>query len=270
MPIDRGLVEGFLSKVDAEIVPAITAGASRLQGYQKLLAKYQAARTDWNDRKVEHVQDITPVVNELCIARLILDDNRVRSASYEPQLEGTAKTIDFLVCLVGTEARIFYDVKTVQPEERDAWDRYQRFRENSRFTPHTELELEQEGMGGQIAHELFASREKFPVYTVELEKKIRSLPVANSTCFRLIFCGNVVQWRRDHLEDFADFYFSGRFREDDSLGSMQTHHMAEKRITFDRSIHGFCYFFRKQLSTTEKAFGCDVRGPNFLGSLSRG
>ena len=37
----------------------------------------------------------------------------------------------------------------------------------------------------------------------------------------------------------------------------------------DRSIHGFCYFFRKQLSVTGKAFGCDVRGPKFLGNLSR-
>lgn len=266
MPIDRELVKGFLAKVDAQIAPAITAGAPRLHGHQKLLAKYQAARTDWNDGKVEHIREITAAVNELCIARLILDDKRVISASYEPQLESTAKTIDFLVCLVGTEACIFYDVKTVQPEARDAWDRYERAKSKGWFTPHTELALEQEGMGGEIAHELFASREKFLDYTLELEAKIRSLPTQTPTYFRLIFCGNGVQWRRDHLEDFADFYFSGHNRADDTLGSMQSHYMAEKRITFDRSIHGFCYFFRKQLGTTEKAFRCDVRGPNFLGS----
>ena len=118
--IDCELVQKFLREVDSQIVPSISDGAARLQGHQKLLSKYQAACTAWNDRKVQHVQDITSVVNELCIARLILTDKKVTSAFYEPQLEGTAKTIDFLVCLIGIEARIFYDVKTVQPEERDA------------------------------------------------------------------------------------------------------------------------------------------------------
>ena len=176
MPIDRELVEGFLSKVEAEIIPAITASAPRLQGHQKLLDKYQAARTYWKDETVEHIQGITAAVNQLCIARRILEDKKVTSASYEPQLDGTAKTIDFLVCLVGSESRIFYDVKTVQPEERDAWDRYKRMKSKGWFAPHAKLELEQEGMGGEIAHELFASREKFLDYTLELEAKIRLLP----------------------------------------------------------------------------------------------
>ena len=261
MPIDCELVQKFLREVDSQIVPSISDGAARLQGHQKLLSKYQAACTAWNDRKVQHVQDITSVVNELCIARLILTDKKVTSASYEPRLEGTAKTIDFLVCLVETEARIFYDVKTVQPEERDAWDRYERAKSKGWFTPHTKLELEQEGMGGEIAHELFASREKFLDYTLELEAKIRSLPMQTLTYFRLIFCGDGFQWRRDHLEDFADFYFSGHSRADDYLGSMQAHYMAEKGIALDRSVHGFCYFFRKQPSTAGNAFRCDVRGP---------
>ena len=74
MPIDRELVEGFLSKVDAEIIPAITAGAPRLQGHQKLLANYQAACTNWKYGTVEHIQGITAAVNELCIARRILEE----------------------------------------------------------------------------------------------------------------------------------------------------------------------------------------------------
>ena len=124
-------------------------------------------------------------------------------------------------------------------------------------------------MGGEIAHELFASREKFLDYTLELEAKIRSLPKQTLTYFRLIFCGNGVQWPRDRLEDFADFYFSWHCRADDSMGSMQTHYMATNGIALDRSIHGFCYFFRKQLSATEKAFGCDVCGTKFPWEISR-
>lgn len=261
MPINREFVDKFLTEVDAQIVSTITAGAPKLQGHQKLLAKYHAACAAWHSESVNHVQGITATVNELCVAKLILDDKKVTSASYEPQLEGTAKTIDFLVCLVGTEARIFYDVKTVQPEKGDAWNRYENMKSKGWFTPHTSLELEQEGMGGEIAHELFASREKFLDYTLELEAKIQSLPMQTLTNFRLIFCGNGIQWQRDHLEDFAAFYFSGHSRADDTLGSMQSHYMAEKGITFDRSIHEFCYFARERLKTEIDVFGCDVRGP---------
>ena len=47
------------------------------------------------------------------------------------------------------------------------------------------------------------------------------------------------------------------------LGSMQTHYLAEKGITFDRSIHGFSYFARKSPRTVVDAFQCDIRGPKF-------
>jgi len=261
MPIDRELVQKFLLEVGTQIIPAISAGAAKLDGRQKLIAKYQAACSAWVSRNVDHVQDITTWVNELCIARLILGDSKVRSASYEPPLEDTKKTIDFLVCLVGTQANIFYDVKTIQPELRDAWGRYKEFEERGRFTPHTELELEEEGMGGEIAHGLFASRQKFLDYTLELEGKIRAIPKNAQSYFRLVFCGDGVQWRQDHLEDFADFYFSGQYRPDDALGSMQAHNMVDKKITFDRSIHGFCYFERKRLALEPKVFRRDVRGP---------
>lgn len=268
MSIDRELVQKFLREVDSQIVPSISSGAARLQGHQKLLSKYQSACTAWNNRKVQHVKDIASTVNELCIARLILNDKKVTAASYEPQLEGTGQSIDFLVFPAGSEARIFYDVKTVQPEERDAWDRYKRAQSMSRFALHTELCLEQKAMGGEIAHELFASREKFLEYTIELEAKIRSFPKKALTYFRLIFCGNGHQWRRDQLEDFADFYFSGHCRADDALGPMQTHYMVEKGITLDRSIHGFCYFARKSPDTIVDAFQCTIRGPRFPWEVS--
>ena len=208
------------------------------------------------------------VVNELCIARLILDDNKVESASYEPQLERTAQTIDFLVCLVGSDTRIFYDVKTIQPEGRDKWDSYEKAKNSGWFTSNTHLALEREGMGGAIFHDLQASRQKFIDYTLELEEKIRPLSNCERTYFRPIFCGDGFQWRCDHLEDFADCYFFGHSRADDTLGAMQTHYMEEKGLNFDRSIHGFCYFERKRSSTAVAAFKCDVHGPMFPWQVS--
>lgn len=268
MPIDYELVEKFLREVESEILPSISAGATRLQGHQKLLANYYAARDAWQSRSVDHVQDITAAVNELCVARRILDDNKVESASYEPQLESTGKTIDFLVCLVGSDARIFYDVKTIQPEGRDKWDNYEKAKNSGWFTSNTHLALERERMGGAIFHDICASRQKFIDYTLELEEKIRPLSNCERTYFRLIFCGDGFQWRCDHLEDFIDFYFSGHCRVDDTLGAMQTHHMKEKGVNFDRSIHGFCYFERKRSSTAVAAFKFDVHGPRLPWQVS--
>lgn len=259
MPIDREKVQQFLLQVDAEIVPVLGAGATKLLGCQKLVANYQAACTAWHSGSVGHIQDITTWVNELCIARRILASNKIRSAHYEPPLEGMEKTIDFLV--VRNEAGIFYDVKTVQPSIKDTWDRYERFKKKSRFTSGTELDLDKGSLGGEIAHERIASREKFLDYTLELEAKIRAIPKENGNRFCLVFCGDGVRWRRDHLEDFADFYFSGQCRQDDSLGSMQSHHMMEKGMAFDRSIHGFCYFERKICSPNPTVFQCGIRRP---------
>lgn len=255
------MVERFLSDVDAEIVPAIEAGATRLRGHRKLVGRYRSECAAWRSGNVDHVRGITEAVNELCIAKLVLEDQNVTRAEYEPQIEGADRTIDFLVHPATANARIFYDVKTIQPEERDAWERYQRAMDEGRFTPNTELVLDREWMGGEIAHELFASREKFLEYTLELEAKIRQVAGGDQTYFRIVFCGDGFQWRRDHLEDFSDFYLAGRYRPDDSLGAMQAHYLRMKGITLDRSIHGFCYLQRARPSVTVAAFTCDVRGP---------
>lgn len=263
MPIDRELVNQFLLEVDAQIIPTLSAGATKLDGCQRLIAKYHPERDAWLNESVEHIRGITAFVNEMCFAMQILGDQKISKAFYERPLEGTGQTIDFLVTVDGSEARIFYDVKTIQPESLDAWNKHKKFKDSGRFTLDTELELEEEGLGGEIAHERFASRQKFLDYTLELEGKIRAIPKNDQNYFRLVFCGDGVQWRCDHLEDFADFYFSGQYRPDDALGSMQAHSMVGREIAFDRSIHGFCYFERKRLGLEPKAFRRDVRGPLF-------
>lgn len=257
MPIDRELVETLLQEIDTELVPFIRANAERLEGNGKIISNYQRGCVAWRRGQMQHVRGLTEAINELCVARLILEDETVRAASYEPQMEGTDQTIDFLVYLVEGDGRIYYDVKTVQPEERDAWERYQRFVERGLLTHNTELI----GMGGEIAHDLFASREKFLVYTLELEEKIRRSERDTPALFHLIFCSDGFQWQLDHLEDYADFYFLGHPRPDDTLGEMQAHYMLERKIIFDRSIAAFCYFERPKRHARPTAFKCNVRGP---------
>jgi hypothetical protein len=262
MPIDRDLVDKFLLDVDRSLLPYIRAGSAKLYGYQKLIAKFEEERAAWCDGKVDHIREITSFVNEMVFAKLMLDDSNVSEARYESGLDGTDKTIDFVVTLVGSEAHIHFDLKTVQPTINDAWDRYEKFTSKSWFTPGTELVLNKELLGGEIAHDLFAPRQHFLDYTLELESKIRAMPEEKGNCFRLVFCGDGIRWRRDLLEDFADFYFSGQYRPDDPLGLMQSHNMAESKRTFDRSIQGFCYLGRK-IRSLEPDFRVDVRGPAF-------
>jgi hypothetical protein len=77
----------------------------------------------------------------------------------------------------------------------------------------------------------------------------------------MVFCGDRVRWRRDQLEDFADFYFRGIFRQDDSLRTLQAHYLTQKKLVIDRTIDGFCYMERQPLDLTAAEFKIDVRGP---------
>lgn len=263
MAFDRERFEAFLYQVDTELVPVLGSAATRLQGNQKLAQNYSAACDSWRAGKVDHVRGLTETVNEMCIARLMVEDKTVSHVSYEPTLEGSQKTIDFVVMYGEDDTRVCLDVKTVQPTEKDCWVKYEEFQEKELFTSGTRLVLDKDGMGGQIAHERFASRARFLEYALELEGKIRAVNRAVYPCFHLVLCGNGVQWRRDHIEDFADFYFSGHPRADDPLGKMQAHHMKAQGIVFDRSIRGFCFLKRNPIALKPEAFICDIRGPMF-------
>lgn len=264
---DPDRVNSFLKIVDCEIVPRIEASGDRLTGYRKLLRKYRSECKAWRSGNITHVRGFTEAVNELCLAKRILDDTKVKAAEYEPAIEKTDKTIDFLVYPADSknpDARIYYDVKTIHPEERDRWDQFEEMKVKGRFTPGTELDLDPEWMGGEIAHDFFAAREKFLEYSREFEAKIRHVENLKGCRFGMVFCGDGFQWPRDHLEDFADFYFTGRHRTDDPFGAMEAHYMAEKDIAFDHTINGFCYL-QRAISSINVTFCRNVRGPRLGG-----
>lgn len=135
------------------------------------------------------------------------------------------------MALVGSEAHIYCDLETIQPTINDDWGKYDKFKNESLLTPGTELTMDKDLLGGEIAHEFFSARQKFFDYTLALETKIRSLPKLNQSYFPLVFCGDGIQWRCDHLEDFADFYFLGQHRPDDPLGLMQSYYMTKKVLS---------------------------------------
>ena len=105
---------------------------------------------------------LNEVVNEISAAREFLRSAECKALSYEPPLEGTQKTIDFL--FLTTEGQsIFLDVKTVHPQETDGWPRYQRLQPH--FSPGTHVLLDKNALGCEIAHDRFSALERFLEYT---------------------------------------------------------------------------------------------------------
>jgi hypothetical protein len=263
VPVDRELLEKFLTLVDQAVVPTIKQAGNRFTRRQSLLDAYQSACETWRDGNVQHIRDIMTRVNELCIAKLMLEDLTVSQVEYEVPLAGVSKTIDFQVRPVShPQVRLFYDVKTVQPEEGDAWERYEKAKREGWFMPGTELILEQEWMGREIAHEKFAARQRFIEHALQLEEKIESTADRDQSYFRLVFCGDGMQWHETELEDFAESYFLGTFQWD-HFARMQTHWLKEHGRPFQRSITGFCAGIRKKPSVT-MSLRLDVRAPKFL------
>jgi len=259
MADDPGLVDTFLTEVEGILLPIVESGGDRLSGRHRLVSKYRHEAAAWREGKVPHVRGIAEAVNELCIARRILEDLSVARAEYEPALTGTAKTIDFLVHPnIGEPARLFYDVKTVHPEAGDGWALYERATAQGWLRG---LNLDPGFMGPEIAHEKFAARARFVEHTVALEAKIRGMADRDGCYFRMVFCGDGFQWHRDELEDFADTYDTGRSAWD-HLAAMQEHYLAENGWALERSIHGFCLMRRPTPAVQELEFAHDVRGPS--------
>ena len=262
MPIDTGAVERFIVAASGEIVGFLQANAERLTNCDRLIERFMSATATWHANPSDNIRPITECVNELCIARTFLESDECVRTSYEPPLEGTDKTIDYLVETTDGR-RILFDVKTVHPEAKDAWERFKSITDRDLLSDNTELVLDENWMGGEIAHSFLASREKFLDHTIELEAKIDAMRDKDGLLFAMAFCGNGYDWHLDQLEDFADFYMSGRHRPDDSLAKMEEYSIAEKGIKLSRTINSFCYQERKNIETTPRKFGCNVRGSRF-------
>lgn len=262
MPIDKGAVERLIAAVCDETVSVLRANSERLTNSGRLIERFKSAAATWCANPSDNIRAIAECVNELCIARKFLESEDCTRVLYEPPLDGMDQTIDFLV-ETNDSRRILFDVKTVHPEAKDAWERFKRISERGLLSDNTELVLDENWMGGEIAHSFLASREKFLDYTTELEAKIDAMRDTEGLSFAVVFCGNGYDWHLDQLEDFADFYMSGKHRPDDPFAKMEEHSITEKGISLSRTINSFCYLERKISKTTPRKFGCNVRGPTF-------
>ena len=108
------------------------------------------------------------------------------------------------------------------------------------FPENVNVLLSKDWLGGKLWHYKFASRGRMLEYTLELEQKIIECRLASeNTRFVLALCGEGFYWHKDQLEDFVEFYFTGRHRPDDALSNAETRSLTKKGITLSRSISLF-------------------------------
>ena len=121
--------------------------------------------------------------------------------------------------------------------------------------------LEEKWLGGKIWHDSFSSRGRMLEYTVELEEKIHNYEAGNRTFFVMVLCGDGFDWRLDKLEDFADFYTTGRYNPDDPFRKMEIFDIEMKQIKFQKNITAFCYLERPKTEAKMEKLICPIQGP---------
>ena len=209
------------------------------------------------------VRPLVEDVNELAAAAAILKlGNHDIVILYEPPLAKTRKTIDFgLQWPDGT--RSWVDVKTVAPTWSDddaSWTRFERIAAD--FPDNSSLVVRRAWAGAALSGQSIKARWSFIQRTVEAEQKVALLGEGERGPVRLLLCSNGA-FHKDDLEDFADFYVTGRFRQDDWSRNAVARYMQEEESSFAQSLAGFCFLERPWDEALATDLAINVRGPAF-------
>lgn len=161
---------------------------------------------------------------------------------------------------------LYVEVKTVHPHTGDTeqnWRKVERRREH--LTPRNEYIVDKQWMGATIFGNSFSARASFLAYSLETEAKlVQTCAIAPGRCV-LVFCGTGFPWHPSELENFADFYRTGRHRADDPFARMELHHMAEHQIELSGNIEAFAAMIRKHDQINPGEWVYPVRGPHLAG-----
>lgn len=249
-----GVLEGF--------TPVFADAADRFAQGNKLLKRFNEALD--SVRAGALFRAVDEAHNELCIAKALLENSKPRFSSleYEPPFTSCTKSIDFRASS-GDGSNVFVDVKTIKPEAKDRWDQFERALKEGWLPDNIVVALSKEWMGGEIWHQMFAARARMLEYTLELEVKIREFGLKNQdrVLFILAFCGNGVDWRQDGLEDFVQFYRTGRHRSDDPFSTVESHAMREKGVVLEGAISRFACMWRSQGDVFHNRLNWNVQAP---------
>lgn len=245
---DLALVNAYAAEVSSVFGTQFEAAADRFQRSGKLLRRFTSAVDVVLENGWSQFHAVDSAHNELCIASSILSstDPVFTRLEYEPLLTGCAKSIDFRGTIA--EGTVYVDVKTIQPSPTDRWGQFVTFEAQKRFPERVLVLLEKEWLGGELWHNLYASRERMLEHTLGLERKISDGNLAaKDTFFVLALCGQEFHWDQSDLEDFVSFYYTGFHRPDDPFSTAEAKYVENNHLSFARAISRFACMFRQQL-----------------------
>jgi hypothetical protein len=234
--------EPWIAEVERRVFPILRADV-RFKDAEQLIGRFADDVQRW--RAGGQVRALVEDANELAAAAAILNlDTSDVAIRYEPRLANTPRTIDFLLQWPdGT--RSWVDVKTIAPtwsDDEASWTRFERVA--AAFPDNSRLIVSREWAGAAISGQEIKARWSFIQRAVEAERKVALLHEDERGPVRLLLCSNGA-FHKSSLEDFADFYMSGRFRDDDWARNAVARYMQEEGIAFARSLAGFCFLERR-------------------------
>lgn len=242
--------------------PIISGPDSRLHGGQKLWRQFEDA-CDAYARELTVFQPVYERINEMAAAHVLLTDVTLVPAqlSYEPPIAADGSLIDFVAAWPAGRT-LYIEVKTVHPRTQDgeaSWAKYQR--RKAHHAEHVHYLVHKDWLGGQIYGDSFSARGAFMTYARQLEERLAAASAVKAGEGVLLFCGTGFPWHRSELEDFADFYRSGRHRADDPFAKMEAHAISNGSIALRRNISEFAYLRRPMNRVDSEEWSAKVLGP---------
>jgi hypothetical protein len=259
-------VEAHIAAVEALYRPLLTGGTPRLHGGAKLWAQFKQAANSCDVEKPRTVAALIERVNELVVARLILNDPALKGElRYEPGILPDDRRIDFVIH--DAAENTYIEVKTVNPRADDSDENWQKYLDRREHHPESVHYIVDKGwLGAALYGNSVSARAHFLEYACHFEARLAAAKAVRSGPGVLIFCGTGFAWHRSELEDFADFYLTGRHRSDDPFGAMERHAIQTKKIELLRNISAFGFVKRDMAKTAAERFVMPVRGRRWLAS----
>jgi hypothetical protein len=256
-------IEQHIAGVEAAYRQLIIGVGSRLEGGAKLWGQFTDAVASYRKPARSAYSAVYERVNELAIARILLADPTITDCriTYEPRIAADDRRIDFVVPDVKA-GNLYIEVKTVRPSAKDTdenWNKCKQRRE--RHTAHVHYVVEKQWLGAEIYGNSFSARSKFMEYTCDFERRLAGASKVQPGRGLLVFCGTGMQWRRSELEDFSDFYHTGKHRRDDPFARMEAEALSKGGIQLQRNIVAFGYMKRPDHCLEAEKWIADLRGP---------
>ena len=258
-----------MAEIDAHIAaaedfyrPIIAGSNSDLAGGSKLWRQFEDA-LDAFRRGATDFRPVYERINEMAAAQVLLADPTLAGAAlaYEPPIAADGSLIDFMVSMPD-DRTIYVEVKTVHPRTVDgdaSWRKYEQRRVH--HSDQVDYLVRKDWLGGQIYGDSFSARAAFMTYARQFEGRLSAASAVRPGQGVLMICGTGFPWHRSELEDFVDFYRSGRHRADDPFAKMEAHALSSGSIALQRNISEIAYLRRAMNRVQAEEWAAKVEGP---------